>query len=320
VEHSAERPATCAGQARRTIVFACDANYSMQLATTLRSLAETNNRASLDIHVLTDHFPKSLRSRVSESLPPGIARIRWVTVDVERLPAHTTLDHVSTVTYARLLIPELFPGDTSKLLYLDADLLVLGDLEPLWETDLNRTPVAAARDLLDISLKAGDPRTKSMPRVRNYFNAGVLLIDLDQWRRHRVSDKAMEYLTRNPHSPFMDQDALNVACDGHWTELEDRWNFQNHFHTRIDSISEHERPAIVHFVTRIKPWNPKVISINRHFYDSVRSRTRFARTRSERLIDSGLEIWCRCKRRLRRIGDRASQVPDTSLTPARRFK
>src|SRR5262245_12513706 len=292
------------------IVFACDGSYAMQLATALRSLTEaTQHRWPLDIHVRAAEFSDSARRKVLVSLPVGSALIRWVAVDLEPFREFSTWKHNSKITFARLLIPRLFPETVSRILYLDADLLVFDDLGPLWKTDLEGAVLGAVLDGLDPFFKDGRPGTERMPRVRDYFNAGVPLIDLPRWLKARISAKALDYLTRHPRSPFSDQDALNVACDGHWKKLDPRWNFQNHYETNISDMAPAARPAIVHFVTSLKPWKPSSVSVNAALYDAFRSRTCFARARRDQLFDAVQTMWFRLKRRLRRalnVGGRST--------------
>ncbi len=289
-------------QITRPIVLACDAAYAMPLATTLRSIVEANrNSWPLDFHVLSEGFSEDTKNRVFDSLPNGAASIRWLAVDLSPFGDFATLSHISKMTYSRFLIPSIFPDTVSKVLYLDTDLLVLDDLNTLWETDLEGAVLGAVTDDLDHYLK-GDkegcaevPRLKEIPRVRNYFNAGVLLIDLDRWREERISEKSLKYLAQHPTLPFADQDALNVIGDCLWKQVESRWNFQDHYEKRIAEMNPNARPGIVHFVTRFKPWKPSSASVNALFYDDFRNRTLFARTFREKLWEIIEGIWCRCR-------------------------
>jgi lipopolysaccharide biosynthesis glycosyltransferase len=226
------------------------------------------------------------RRQILNSLPAGSVTIRWHGVDLRQFGSFATLSHISKITYARLLLPQKFDESPARILYLDADLLVLGDLEALWETQLEGAVLGAVRDdTLDRALKSSDPGWVGLPRVADYFNAGVLLIDLQRWRAERISEKALAYLTQYPHSPFSDQDALNVACDRHWKPLEPRWNTHNHWETSICDLPSARRPVILHFVAKAKPWDARARNINARLYDSIRSRTRFARTPMDRLLD-----------------------------------
>ncbi len=272
------------------IVLACDAAYVMPLATTLRSIVEANRSSSpLEFHVLSEGFSERVQKKVLDSLPKGTASIRWVEVDLSPFGDFAVLSHISKMTYSRFLIPSIFPDTVSRVLYLDADILVLDDLSKLWETNLEGTVLGA---VMDKNLKGSEegfveePQLRGIPCVRSYFNAGVLIIDLDQWREQRISEKALDYLTRYPLSPYSDQDALNVVCDGSWKKLNVHWNFQDHYEKRISDMDLDVRPGIVHFVTKLKPWKPSSSSVNAVFYDSFRSRTCFARTPQQKLWET----------------------------------
>jgi lipopolysaccharide biosynthesis glycosyltransferase len=297
-------------QARIPLVFACDESYAMPLAAALRSIAEAKRTVdSLEVYILYNTFQSQTRTRVMNSLPPGAVSIRWVPVDLTRFEACSTTSYISGITYARLLIPELLPRSITKVLYVDADILVFDDLIALQEIDLNGAAIGAVLDRLDSRLKAGDTLwTKDLPCVRDYFNAGVLLIDLERWRQDRISERAFEYLSQHPHSPLSDQDALNVVCDRAWKQLEPRWNFLNDFETDMSGVAVGDGPAILHFAGQLKPWQIGILDPNARLYDLIRSRTCFARTNRDKVKDSlkapvrfyQSGLWWQLKRLLRR--------------------
>lgn len=284
------------------VVLAADAAYAMPLATTLRSIVDTNLRWwPLDLHILSDGFSKDMERMVLESIPKGSATIRWVPVDMGLFREFGMLPHTSSkVTYARLLIPQVLPNTLSRVLYLDTDLLVLDDLAPVWKTDLEGFVVGAVLDRWDMQIKRREPGLEDVPRVQDYFNAGVLFIDLEQWRKQQISEKALQYLVRNPQTPFADQDALNVACDGLWTKLDPRWNFHDHCGKKVLDMRPEQKPGVVHFVGPQKPWNSRIPNLNASLYDAFRSRTCFARTFREKVWDMLASSWSSLKRVLRR--------------------
>jgi lipopolysaccharide biosynthesis glycosyltransferase len=283
------------------VVLACDEAYAMQLATTLRSIVESNRKSwPLEFIILAFAFPKSVQAKVAQSLPKGSASIQWISVNLDAFSDFSTLEHISKVTFARLLIPRLLPQTTTRLLYLDADLLVLSDLAPLLETDLEPCVIGAVMDGLDPEIKANVQGLERAPRVAQYFNAGVLLIDLAKWREKEISERALEYLRKFPDSPFSDQDALNVACDGIWKSLDRRWNIIDHVEqVNVARISDERRPWILHFATWKKPWNYRYPNANAAYYDDFRNRTLFARTLLEKYRDASKASWTRCKRLLK---------------------
>jgi lipopolysaccharide biosynthesis glycosyltransferase len=287
------------------LVFACDEGYAMPLATTLRSIAEANRRSwPLDIYVLSHGFSEHMKRRIIDSLPNGSSSIRWLPVDLTPFAGFSTLRHISSMTYARLLIPSILPVGVTRALYLDTDILVLDDLGPIWDLDLEGAVLGAVLDeRLDTYVKkdntslAGPP----LPRVRDYFNAGVLLIDVAKWRAKRIPEIALEYLEQCPHSVYMDQDALNAACDGLWKKLNPRWNYyQIDLEKCLSDLNAADRPGILHFHGCLKPWDPSSLNLNARFYDRFRTRTLFARTPAEKLKEVPIVIWSRFKRLLKR--------------------
>lgn len=273
----------------------------MPLATALRSLVEVNQiHWPLDIYVLSESFHDESKSKVSGSLPVGSASVRWIQVDLTEFRHFATLPHITPMTYARFLIPTIFPEFVERVLYLDADILVLDDLTCMWETDLGGCVLGAVVDQLDTHMKAGSPVANGLPHVRNYFNAGVLVIDICRWKEERVSEKGIAYLAHYPETPYADQDALNVACDGVWKRLNSRWNVQDHSTRSIGMIPGERGPGIIHFVTSNKPWIARCVNPNAESYDSYRRRTRFGRDVGERLTDTAIIALFRVKAVLRR--------------------
>ncbi len=293
---------TTSSAARCPLVFACDGGYAMQLATTLRSIAETNQRGwPLEIYILSCGFSEDVRRKIIDSLPKESCSIRWVPVELTPFAGFSTLRHISSVTYARLLIPSILPDAASKALYLDADILVLDDLSPILEANLDGAVVGAVLDeRLDSYIKMGNRTSCTgtpLPSVRDYFNAGVLLIDVATWRAQRIPERALEYLERYPNSTYSDQDALNAACDGAWKKLDPRWNYyQIDLPKRITDLSAAQRPGVIHFQGWQKPWDPVSLNVNADFYDSFRGRTLFARTPAEKLWHIPIVMWSRFKK------------------------
>lgn len=279
----------------------------MPLATAIRSIVEANRTSwPLEIYILSNGFAESAKRKIVDSQPVGSCSIHWAPVDLAGFAGFSTLPHISTMAYARLLIPSVLPAEVSRALYLDADILVLDDLAPLCALDLEGAVVGAVLDKrLDAQIKLGNTSIGGLPlpRVRDYFNDGVMLIDVEKWRSGRIPEKAMEYLERCPNTVYGDQDALNFACDGVWGKLGLRWNYyQIDLEKPLSEIAVPQLPAIVHFHGWSKPWDPSTLNLNAGFYDGFRSRTLFARTLSEKLGSVPTVFWSQLKRVLKRSG------------------
>lgn len=293
---AAAAPPLTAKQAFGPIVFAADAAFAVPLATALRSLAESNMQAwPLDIHVINEGMVDATKQRIFNSLPENSATMTWHSIDTFSFASRfSTRPGISRMTFARLLLPRFLPTNCKSALYLDADIIVLDALEPLWRLDLDGAIMAAVPDYCLDRLAAGNGSgVKTSLPVDRYFNAGMIFLDLEKWRSERVSERALEYLDHFPATEYADQDALNFVCDRRWKELQQCWNFQFDPSQAIAPIMREQNLRIVHFVTNVKPWKIGSLSPNVGFYDAYRSRTRFALTLRERLFSGSKRLLSR---------------------------
>ena len=88
--------------------------------------------------------------------------------------------HYSIDTYTRLWIADLFPEDVDKVLYLDSDIIVAGDIGALWRTEMGDAVLGAVTIPGSTRCAAFD-----IPESYGYFNSGVLLVNLARWRGDR---------------------------------------------------------------------------------------------------------------------------------------
>lgn len=181
--------------------------------------------------------------------------------DLSNIPRHRRFPREAA---APLLLAGLLQKDVKKVLFLDPDVLVLDDLGTLWNLPLSEHVLAAAAD--PAVPTCGSPRgvkdTKSIgvPNVAPYFNAGVMLIDLERWRETRVTPRALEYLEKfDGSTDFYHQEALNAVLWKQWLQLEPRWNViaSTAGRTSAPSVTS---PAIVHFSGYFKPWKLRLKS------------------------------------------------------------
>jgi hypothetical protein len=216
-----------------------------------------------------------------------------------------------TAMLAWNLLEMAFDGTVKRVVYLDADLVVLGDLSDLAAIDLGGKTVGA---VMDFAIRRwGGPRTcealKSQRQHadRSYFNAGVLVIDLDAWRRKRVRDSAVHFLFENQgRIHCWDQDALNHALGGDWCELDPRWNRMCYWERQEfpdppfsdEVMASLSAPNIVHFTGRRKPWNDDRHEARSHF-DKYVTMAGFGGHRMTWLKGRWLDMrgWVRARRR-----------------------
>jgi lipopolysaccharide biosynthesis glycosyltransferase len=242
------------------VVFASDLRFIEHVATALASVAaNASNPSRMRIWVVVpndsaDHPRVDACRRSGRSLD-----VRILPVDpglVADLPASRS---ITSASYLRLHLPSVLPDEVERYLYLDADVLVESDLEPMASMSTGTRPVAA---VIDGYLRRR--RLSGMRRESSYFNAGVLLVDRAAWCAADVTARCLRAIGEHRERyDYLDQDALNVALDGDWTPLEARWNQQSVFWERsprrlgIDPRSLEralDDPVIVHFSGPSKPW------------------------------------------------------------------
>src|SRR4029077_14814785 len=94
-----------------------------------------------------------------------------------------------------VLLPQLL-GDLGRVLYLDSDLIVTGPLDELWSTDLVAHPLAAVTNPLYPGMSTAFFRVLGLPTETAYFNSGVMLIDLEDWRRNHRTEDVLRFVER----------------------------------------------------------------------------------------------------------------------------
>jgi lipopolysaccharide biosynthesis glycosyltransferase len=246
----------------RVFTIADDA-YALPLAVMVRSLIEHHRPCrKLQITIVDGGISAENRQRLETSWrnagPSDLVAWRFVSPQYGDVTVLPVWGRIPLVTYSRLLAPAYADDKTGRIAFLCPDTLILTDLAAFYESDLKGAVVAAARDPYIPVVSAIDGlsnwRGIGMTAETPYFNAGVLLIDLKLWQSERISDRALEYISRERrHLRQYDQDALNAVLAGRWMELDPRW--QAHPRTwHALGIRPPADPYIVHFSGRLKPW------------------------------------------------------------------
>lgn len=282
------------------VVCAADDAYAMPLAVTMSSAIENlNENYKIILFIIDGGIKKKNRQKILKSLSCDKCEVEFLPVPQSLIKeikeSHNNLknedrnktrqmDHISIASYYRLVIPELLPHWIEKVIYLDCDLVVKGDLKQLWQIDLRENYVLAAQDvsIRYVSAPSGllNHEELGISPESKYFNAGVLAINLKKWRDSKITTKAIKYFKQNKECVrWHDQDVLNAILAGQWEELDPKWNFQ----PMIDAYSSWEvspfsedvyndlmrAPYIIHYVTRLKPWNFHYTPYKEYFFQYV---------------------------------------------------
>lgn len=249
------------------IVLASDDNYAQHVAVLAASVL-SNTKAQVNIHLLSDAISKERLTLINHTVQS------WgSTLHVYDMALHDCFDnlftsgHISKAAYFRLDIANILPEEVNKVIYMDVDLLVLRDIAELWQYDLQGRPLAAVPDygiMASKRLMKQKQNVIGLPMDSLYFNSGVVIMDLEQWRKHGYAKQVIE-LAAAGNLPHHDQDALNKVFMGNWTALPLKWNVIppvfNLFSKillngdlRKNAIAARKDKAILHFAGRYKPW------------------------------------------------------------------
>lgn len=235
------------------IAMAFDTLYAPHAASTIASIVRHASIEALRFLILQADIDEETRRRV-EAVAPRAA-FTWIDVAEHMFPELAERGHINRTTLFRLGLEKLAPDAVTRAIYLDADLIVCRDIAELWRADLGDAPLGAAPDSWVDS--AAFAKTWSLSPEHAYFNAGVLLIDLEAGRREGLFSAALAFQAEHGEAlAYNDQDALNYIYWGRWRALDPAWNTQTTtIMTDLDAkVLSRRRPGIVHFTTDLKPW------------------------------------------------------------------
>lgn len=249
------------------VVFGADDGFFIPLVVCIQSLVEnTSPERNYDIVVLANKFRPQyveLLQKVAEGRPHVSIRVYDVApflaqYDLSKLK---TGHRLSLATYYRLFIPELM-RDYDKVLYIDGDTVLLDDIAKLYDTDITGCYAGVVRDYniirdMSSSFKRHVQGLLGMEDTQQYFNAGVLVLNIDAMRRDFPLPFLMEQAELKG-AKHHDQDVLNSLFYGKVRFLSPRWNcmWQNEeLYGPVEEGREAlENTALIHYPGGGKPW------------------------------------------------------------------
>lgn len=281
------------------VVFAANDYYAPYLSALMASiLAHRAQGRRYDLIVLSEDFSEAHRRVLVNSFSDDDTSLRFLDVTGAMRPYRDKLRvwaHFKVETYFRLLLPQLLP-DYAKVLYLDADMICLADVAELFDTDVEGRLVAACKDPDTAGIYNGVNRDVGQPDKQfymdntlgirhpyEYFQAGTLIFNLDEWRRCIRVEDVFAFAQREDWQ-LLDQDVLNWFCQGRCAFLDMSWNvmFDLKGFRVSDIISQapeelreayreaHDNPRIVHYAGDEKPWDNPECDFAEHYWRYAR--------------------------------------------------
>lgn len=253
------------------VVYASNDNYARHLAVSMVSLLEHSIQVEkLDIYVLSVEMTDAVKNRLSRAAQGYGRQIRFVELGDLRLRFSYEIDTrgFDISALSRLFIGEVLPG-LDRVLYLDCDTVVLQSLERLWHTDLKENILGM---VMEPTIYPCIKHQIGLLPKEPYYNSGVLLIDLKQWRSQKAQDRLLDFYRVMDGALFAcDQDTINGALKGSIRTLSPKYNFFTNYryfpYRELVSLSPaykrvpkavfqaaKRHPAIVHYMGDERPW------------------------------------------------------------------
>ena len=250
------------------ILVALDSNYIHPLCVMFNSLAKTNAGNSFDIYVAYSSLTEDDFSQMQRALGDLDAKIHRVFVEDEIFAEAPVLDRLSKATYYRLLIGDILPESVDRLLYLDPDIVINKDLTDFYNLDLKGKVLAGGTHLYGIIELGNLSRLFINPfKKHHYINAGVLLIDLELWRKTVTLDRIFEFIRKSHFYLLLaDQDVINYLFADKLLSIDERiYNLDektfSHYAKKKSSDKKisldwvRKNTVVIHFNGKHKPWN-----------------------------------------------------------------
>jgi lipopolysaccharide biosynthesis glycosyltransferase len=256
-----------------SVLFSSDEKYIRYCATTITSiLLNASQPGNIHFYILSPDCSKNSKERLEKLCFLFDAQLTILPIDLNRFKSLPSIEHLSLNTYSRLYAPELC-SNIKRLLYLDADIVVLGDIVKLFNLDLAGKPLGAVPHVQFPYEKIF--QKKFDVAVDSHFNGGVMLMDCDLWRKNSYSDLVIQWASNHAkHLTFADQDALNGVFAGQYCHLPGVWNVEARlFQEKLLGLPQTEEiidrissPMLIHYTGGDKPWASKKYVPKRELY------------------------------------------------------
>ena len=276
------------------VLFSSNDEFAPYLGVSLYSFLEHNNAdfEKINIFLFDDGISQENKNKLNEIVSAFNQEINYIdSADIQSQIKNSVdimeKDGVSSLTTYNRLFASSILTDIDKLLYLDADSLILGSFKELWEMDISDYYIAGVEDLLSIDTIK---KEIGMDTNQRYINAGFLMINLKKWRDENIEEKFFDFQRETKDKfIFHDQGIINGVCKDKILYLHPKYNLISIFHgldyekiIKLGGLSNYysretveeaqKDPVFVHFsgAELNRPWFNKKQAYHELYYEYVK--------------------------------------------------
>lgn len=271
---------------KKAIVLGADNNYRDKLETTIKSICYHNR--DLKFYIFNEDIPKEWFYLMEKRLGQMNCEILNIEIDAEKVKHFSTPDtHIKYMTYFRYFIAEFVKED--RALYLDCDMVVHGNINPLFQKYFEENYIIAVPD----------------GWYKNIFNAGMMMVNVHKWKTDNICQNLLELTAEKHQEVYGDQGVLNLLFENKWKKVSPHYNFMVGLDTLaywaqkpewfLNSWDENYKPAIIHFEGKDKPWNDSLKTRYRElwwFYNGLDWQTILSQVDSKPTMFSEIASVC----------------------------
>ena len=251
-------------QNTKHILLCGDKNYIKYCGVTLTSILLSNPNENFIFHIFCDDISEQDIAKAKATTEKFNTNIIIYYLDLDLLKKFSTNmagnDHISIATYFRFIAYSELANYIDKVLYLDSDILVNGDITKFWNINMNDKCAAVIEDAYgnEISKRVG---------TEKYFNAGVMFVNLKEWCKNNYTAICIRKAREKVYQ-FLDQDILNIVLDKNVGWFDKYYNYNYSLSRLMDKSKKPsaerlpKEVTICHFIGASKPWHSWVQCID----------------------------------------------------------
>lgn len=273
------------------IVYIATNSYTSMLGISILSLLEnTSNLPTLDIYILSTDLCADNKLLLLQLADKYERALHFINISgfEQNFDFGFTTSGFHPIVLARLLLADYLPDTIDSILYLDCDVIVHGSLSHLEHLDFGKENYAFAA-VPELCMPAQQKKYLNLTKDDIYFNCGILLINLNYWRAHKLQQRFIKYYAdMKGNLLYNDQDILNHCCKGQIMPLSHIYNlppvlyyFPRYFIRSYQPLyyrkdkSEYKNilkhPIIIHYLGEERPWIHGNFSPYRKIYNYYKS-------------------------------------------------